>query len=265
MPESERTQLRKPERVQYLDRAFALLERLADAEEPITLSEIAERTELPAATVHRLLGFLTSQGYVQQVTAKRYRLGLRMIRLGRAAGRGLGTYAEPCLNQVVELFGETANIAMLESDLCVYVAQVPSPRTVRMFTEVGQMVTPHCTGVGKAILSLMPDDEVVALLHRVGMAARTEHTLTTPEALLADLAQVRKRGYATDDGEQELGVMCVAVPLLDLPFLAALSVSGPSSRLGSEQVPTMAARLTQIAAEFSAKFPGPDQTSELAG
>ena len=243
---------RNPERVQSLDRTFSLLEQLADG--PLTLSELAEATSLPMPTVHRLLRFLTSQGYARQDRSKRYSLGLRMIRLGQSASRGLGPWITPYLARLVDLFGETANMALLEGDACVYVAQVPSPQSMRMFTEVGRVVMLHCTGVGKAILSELGDDEVRGLLERAGMPARTEHTITTVPAMLETLDRGRRDGYVLDDGEQELGVRCVSVPLKDLPFRAAISISGPSSRVRSEDVPRIAPQLVAIAHEVSQQF-----------
>ena len=247
MSETEAEQPRNPERVQTIDRAFTLMERLADADGPLTLSELADLTNLPMPTIHRLLRFLTNQGYVRQEPSKRYALGLRMIRFGQSASRGLGSWATAHLASLVEKFGETTNMAMLEGDTCVYVAQVPSPQSMRIFTEVGRVVLPHCTGVGKAILSMLTDQQVTGLLERTGMPKRTDHTLTTVDAMLAELAQVRKLGYALDDGEQEIGVRCVAVPLLGLPFLAAISVSGPSSRITLDDVPRIAPELQAVA------------------
>ena len=242
---------RNPERVQSLDRTFALLERLADAGGSLSLSELAEATTLPMPTVHRLLRFLTSQGYVRQEPSKRYALGLRLVRLGQTASRGLETWASPYLARLVERFGETANMAILEGDSCVYVAQVPSPQSMRMFTEVGRVVLPHCTGVGKAILSTLPDQQVADLLSRTGMPARTPHTITSIPAMLSALAAARTVGYAVDDGEQELGVRCVAAPLLGTPLLAAVSISGPSSRVRPEDVADIAPQLQAIAADVA--------------
>lgn len=236
------------------DRVFVLLEALADAEAPPTLSELADLTDLPMPTIHRLLRSLASQGYVRQEASKRYALGLRMIRFGQAASRGLDSWAAPHLTSLVEKFGETTNMAMLEGDACVYVAQVPSPRAMRMFTEVGHVVMPHCTGVGKAILSMLSDQQVSDLLKRTGMPSRTEHTITSTEAMLTTLAQARTLGYTLDDGEQEAGVRCVAVPLTGLPFLAAISVSGPSSRITMEDVPRIAPELNAVAAEISRRY-----------
>ncbi len=228
------------EGVQSVDRVFGLLEHLADGGGSLSLSELAARSHLPMPTIHRLIRSLVNQGYVRQETSKRYALGPRLIRLGESASRMLGSWAMPYLVELVDTYGETTNMAMLEGDACVYVAQVPSPRAMRMFTEVGRFVMPHCTGVGKAILSTLPDPDVRALLSRTGMPPRTEHTITSPDAMVAALGAVRKQGYAVDDGEQELGVRCVAVPIRGLPFRAALSVSGPSSRVTVEQVPQIA-------------------------
>lgn len=239
------------ERVQSVDRVFSLLEHLADGDGSLSLSELATRSALPMPTIHRLIRFLVSQGYVRQDPAKRYMIGPRMIWLGEAASRMLGSWATPVLTRLVEEFGETTNMAMLEGDGVVYVAQVPSPRAMRMFTEVGRFVMPHCTGVGKAIMSTMSDGEVAALLERTGMPARTEYTITSVDTMLAELRTIREAGYAVDDGEQELGVRCVAVPVPDLPFRAAISVSGPSSRVTAEQVQHIAPAARGVAAELT--------------
>lgn len=228
------------ERVQSVDRAFSLIEHLADGGGSLTLSDLATRSGLPMPTIHRLLRSLVHQGYVRQEPSRRYAIGPRMIRLGEAASRMLGAWAMPRLATLVGQFDETTNMAMLDGDSAVYVAQVPSQQSMRMFTEVGRTVMLHSTGVGKAILSMLPDDEIVAIMKRTGMPARTEHTITSTESLLEAIGRIREAGYSIDDGEQELGVRCVAVPISGLPFKAAISVSGPSSRVTVEQIPLMA-------------------------
>lgn len=243
-----------PERVQSVDRAFSLLEHLADGGGSLTLSELAARSALPMPTIHRLMRSLVHQGYVRQEPSRRYAMGPRMIRLGDSASRMLGSWAAPRLEALVNQFGETTNVAMRDGDHAVYVAQVPSPRSMRMFTEVGHAVMLHCTGVGKAILSMLPDEEVTAVVRRTGMPARTEQTITQPDALLTALAEVRSRGYALDDGEQEPGVRCVAVPMRGLPFAAALSVSGPSSRVTVPQTAVMAPVMQGTAEQLSEGF-----------
>jgi len=245
---------RPAERVQSVDRVFQLLEHLADGGGARSLSELTRLTGLPMPTIHRLLRSLVHDGYVRQESSRRYALGPRMIRLGESASRMLGSWALPHLAKVVARYGETANMAMLEGDACVYIAQAPSPNFVRMFTEVGRVVPLHSTGVGKALLSTLDDEEALTVLRRAGTPAITEHTLTRPAVLLDDLARVRKNGYAIDDGEQELGVRCVAVPLDGLPFTAAISVSGPSSRISLDDATRIASHLQDAAVDIVAAF-----------
>lgn len=223
-------------RVQSLARAFDLLEHLADAGGSATLSQLAATSGLPLPTIHRLMRSLVGTGYVRQEASRRYALGPRLIRLGESASQMLGSWAMPYLADLVDRIGETANGAILEGDSVVYVAQVPSPHSVRMFTEVGRRVLPHSTGVGKALLSTLADDDVLALVKRTGMPAQTAQTITRPDRLLTELETIRARGYAVDEGEQEVGVRCVAVPVVDAPVRAAISVSGPDSRVTLDRV-----------------------------
>ncbi|TDC64946.1 IclR family transcriptional regulator [Actinomadura sp. GC306] len=234
-----------------MERAFDLLEHLADAGGEMALSELTEVSGLPMPTIYRLMRTLVNQGYVRQEPSKRYALGPRLVRLGEGASRLLGTWARPVLARLVDEVGETANMAVLEGDEAVYVAQVPSRHSMRMFTEVGRRVQPHCTGVGKALLSQLPDQRVAEILARTGMAAHTPNTLTTPEALLAELGRIREQGYALDDEEQELGVRCVAVPLRGVPALTAISVSGPSGRMTREAVPNVVPIMLEAAERFA--------------
>ena len=233
--------------VQSLQRAFDLLELLADAGGEASLSELAALSGLPMPTIHRLIRTLVALGYVRQNTNRRYALGARLIRLGEHASMQFGTWARPLLTELVDEVGETANLAVLERDEVVYVSQVPSKHSMRMFTEVGRRLLPHGTGVGKAILSQLPPADVRALLERTGMPAYTEHTYTDADALQRHLVKIAKQGYALDESEQELGVRCVAVPVPDAPTPAAVSVSGPEGRLTKEAVIRIAPVVQRIA------------------
>lgn len=217
--------------VRSIERAFDLLEHLADAGGRLALTELAEVSGLPMPTIYRLMRTLVNRGYVRQEPSKRYALGPRLMHLGETAGRLLGSWAQPSLVELVDEVGETANMAVLEGDEVVYVAQVPSRHSMRMFTEVGRRVNLHCTGVGKALLAQLPEAEAREIIGRTGLPARTPHTITDPAVLLEELERIRQRGYALDDEEQEIGVRCVAVPLSGTPTPAAISISGPQSRL----------------------------------
>ncbi|RSN27008.1 IclR family transcriptional regulator [Amycolatopsis sp. WAC 04169] len=233
--------------VQSLQRAFELLEHLADTGGEASLSELATLSGLPMPTIHRLIRTLVDLGYVRQNTNRRYALGARLIRLGENASMQFGSWARPLLAELVDEVGETANLAVLERDEVVYVAQVPSKHSMRMFTEVGRRLLPHGTGVGKAMLAHLPSEDVTALLARTGMPSYTEHTFTDEDALLRELAKIAQQGYALDEAEQELGVRCVAVAVPGAPVAAAVSVSGPSGRLTMEAVERIAPVVQRIA------------------
>jgi IclR family transcriptional regulator, acetate operon repressor len=237
--------------VQSLDRAFALLEHMADAGGGVALSELAVRSGLPLPTIHRIVRTMVASGYVRQLPSRRYALGPRLIGLGDAASRMLGEWARPQLTQLVDLAGETANLAILDGDAVVYVAQVPSRHSMRMFTEVGRRVPVHCTGVGKVLLAQRPPAEVRAMLDRIGMPAQTPHTITDPDRLARELERVRHQGYAVDDAEQELGVRCVAVAVPGGPASTALSVSGPETRVTWAAVERIVPLLQQAAAALA--------------
>jgi len=237
--------------VQSLERAFDLLEAMADAGGEIALSELATASGLPLPTIHRLLRTLADLGYVRQEPSRRYALGPRLIRLGDSAGQMLGAWARPQLAALVESVGETANLAILDGARAVYVAQVPSPHSMRMFTEVGRRVLPHCTGVGKALLAQLPDSQVSAIIAATGLPAQTPNTITDPAEFMRELQKIRRQGYAIDESEQEVGVRCVAVPVLGLPAVTAMSCSGPASRLTNQAVDAHLPLLKRAAGELT--------------
>lgn len=238
--------------VQSVERAAELLELLADAGGESALSELAAEIGLPLPTIHRLVRTLVNRGYVRQLPNRRYALGPRLIRLGESAGRQFGTDARPILSTVAAELGESANLAMIDRDMVVYVAQASSGQSMRMFTEVGRRVFTHCTGVGKAVLAQLDDQTIREIMRRVGMPAQTDQSITDVEALITDIHAIRERGYAIDDGEQEIGVRCFAVAVPDAPTPTALSVSGPDSRVTMEfadrAVPVLQRRADEISA-----------------
>lgn len=240
--------------VQSLDRAIDLLEIMTDLGGEAGLSELATGAGLPLPTIHRLMRTLVSRGYARQLPSRRYALGPRLIRLGESAGRQLGAGTRPYLERLARELGETANLAMIDRDMAVYVAQASSAHSMRMFTELGRRVYCHCTGVGKAVLAQLPDTTVREIVGRVGMPAATDLSITDVDRLLVELDTIRGQGYAVDDGEQEIGVRCFAVPVPHAPTPTALSVSGPAARVtyefGAAAVPVLQAAAVQISTEL---------------
>lgn len=242
--------------VQAVERAFDLLEVLATNGDHTGVSELRDATGLPYATIHRLLGTLVAMGYARHDPGTRkYSLGARLVPLGDSASRLFGLWAGQYLAELEEASGETANLAVLSEHAALYVAQVPSRHRMRMFTEVGNRVPPHATAVGKVLLAFRPREVARATIARVGLPARTPNTITDPNRFLAELDAVAERGFAIDDGEEEVGVRCVAVPVPGAGgSVAAMSVSGPASRLTLDTCERLAPRMRKVADALSKAF-----------
>ncbi len=241
--------------VRSLDRAFELLELMGTHEDGMALSQLAASSGLPVPTIHRMVRTLVTSGYVMQLPSRRYALGPRLTGLGERASRTIDAWVRPPLLALAEHTGETANMAMLDGHMVVYVAQAPSSRhTVRMFTEVGRHVYAHCTGVGKVLLAQLPAHDVRAIVDSAGMPARTDRTITDHDALTSELERVRAQGFAVDDGEQERGVRCVAVAVPG-SVTTAISVSGPAGRLTRHSVPGLVPLLVRAADGLGARGP----------
>jgi DNA-binding IclR family transcriptional regulator len=248
----------KRDSVQSLERAFDLLEALA-AGGSLGVTELAGRTGLVPSTAHRLLQTLVGRGYVSQSPETgRYLLGYKVVEIASGIEHRLERLrivARPHLEGIQRATGETVNLVVLQSDRVVYIDQVEGSRNVRMFTAEGTTVPAHTTGSGKAILALGPPETVTALYGDRGALERlTAHTLVTLEALEDDFKRIRRRGYALDNEEHEDGVGCVAAPVFDHTGrpCAAISVSGPTTRILHEHSEQLGALLVERAGRVSA-------------
>lgn len=267
VPTDKTTNARATGGVQAINRALDLLELMAAAGGESSLTDLASAAGLPLPTIHRLVRTLASRGYVRQEPSRRYALGPRLIGLGDSASRLISVWARPHLTELVDAIGETANLALMDGDYVMYAAQVPSRHVVRMFIEVGRRVPMHSTGVGKTLLAQLPEASARDILERSGMPKQTPHTITNPDDLLRELEEIRHRGYALDEGEQEVGVRCVAVPVPGIQTLAALSISGPGGRLTAKvvdrAVPLMTAAARRLARDLTGqKLADTEKTEE---
>jgi IclR family acetate operon transcriptional repressor len=136
----------------------------------------------------------------------------------------------------------------------VYVAQAPGRHSMRMFTETGRRAAAHSTAVGKAILAELSDEAIDAMFGPSGMASQTQNTITALPMLKRELRAVRRRGYAIDEEEQEIGVRCVAVAVPDLTILGAVSISGPVGRMAEDVIDAAIPKLRQAAARLTANL-----------
>jgi IclR family transcriptional regulator, acetate operon repressor len=255
------TDERQESRVQSLDRALDILETLAAAGGEIGLSELAARVSLHISTVHRLLSVLVSRGYARQNTPSgRYALGPHLLKLASSAV-GTGQFdvrheARPILHELGNTTGETTNLVVLIDQQVVYLDQVASRHTVRMFTQIGTRAPIYCTGVGKALLAFRGAAETEAYMSQERFEPRTPTTISSAAALRDELRCIRERGYAYDDGEMESDVHCVAAPVFDHTgtTVAAMSVSGPAMRFNRARMEEVIPVLLRATLELSARL-----------
>lgn len=238
--------------MQAVDRALQLLGLIVSADPEMGLREVSQVSKLPVATTHRLLQALVSGGYVSQNPANRqYTVGPAAFELAARIGtsRNLAQLAQPCLEELVRLSGESANLAAMEGGEVVYLAHVESPRMVRMFTQVGNRVPIHASGTGKAILASLDREHREQILAGRKLTRYTPHTITDRRKLEAEIDRIEQRGYATDLGEYEEGVHCIAVPVRSphSRVYASISVSGPSSRLTLRKIEAIAPDVMRVA------------------
>lgn len=244
-----------------LDKALNVLELIARSGDA-RLGALAEATGYPPATIHRMLKALVRRGYVRQDPAlKAYTIGLKCLELSSRVRDHLGliTAARPVMQQLMEKTGETANLVCFEGAEAVYVEQLSNTRSLlRMFTRVGARVPLHSSGVGKAYLATRPLAEARAYFRNASKVRYTGNSLMKEENFLKDLEQTRRRGYALDREEFEEGVGCIAaVVTLHGEVAAAISISGPSSRLLGKNTARLAAEVVRSAAAVSERLAGP--------
>ncbi len=249
--------------VQSLTRGLTLLELIAQANGSVALTELAQQAGLPNSTTHRLLTTMQQQGFVRQVgDLGLWTIGSHAFIVGSSflQSRNLLAMVHPMLRKLMEASGETVNLAVLDhSDYqAIIIDQVQCTALMRMSAPIGGKLPMHASGAGKAFLANLNDDQVSSLLHRKGLHAYTHATLVSPVHLKEDLAQIRRRGYSFDDEEHALGLRCIAACLFDEhrePF-AAISISGPISRITDDRVTELGALVISAAKEVTLAYGG---------
>jgi IclR family transcriptional regulator, KDG regulon repressor len=229
--------------VSSLTTGVTLLELFLGADtDELGVREMSRRSGLSKSNVQRLATELAACDLLEQnPTTGGYRLGLRLFELGSAVPvrRELHDAAATVLASLMHVTGETAHLGVLDGTHVVYVAKVESDRSIRLSTNVGGRKPTYCTGVGKALLAFA-GAEVVRAVVADGLAALTDRTITDGARLDAELAEIRRRGYAVDDEEYEEHLRCVAAPVLDHTdaVIAAVSIAGPAHRMTVEELGT---------------------------
>ena len=241
--------------VESVTRAIKIIECFSESGFELDLSEIVHKTNLPKATVHRILATLKNGGLVNQDSENRkYKLSLKLFELGSLVFRKLKLReaALPFIEELSEKSGETVHLGILDKDEVISIEKADSSFSLRSSIYIGKRAPAYCTGVGKALLAFQPPDKTRLLLQSK-RKKYTANTITDANKLKEELEKVRKEGFAVDNMEHEEGVRCVAAPLRNYEgkVVASISISGPSIRITEGKIPQLVLMVKETAKNIS--------------
>ncbi|PLP58979.1 IclR family transcriptional regulator [Mesorhizobium loti] len=241
-----------------ITRSLNLIEVVGLSERPVTLLELAAKIDMPKATLHRLCQRLAEEGFLfREPDRRHYSVGPRLFKMGLTiVGSGVGTQRHAILRQVVDVTGETCNFVARSGTDAIYLARVESNWPLRVHLEPGARVPLHCTASGKLLLAHMDEQQRQKLLGLMTFERLTPATLLSPDALEAEFAEILRNGYSTDREEFMLGLIAIAVPVLDANgrVVATLACHAPKARLSLEKakryVPVLQSAARKLARTF---------------
>src|ERR1700738_5367898 len=247
--------------VQSVDRALVIIETLAEDDEGYRLSDLAVRTGLSTSTVHRLLATLEKRRFVRfDRYESKWHVGAQSFAVGAtfARRRNFMAQAMPYLRKLRDQTRETANLAVVDDEAIIVLTRMESREIMRSLTKVGGRVAMVASGVGKAVLATYSDEDVNAIIRRQGMPRLPEKSIVRPGELFRELQAIRRQGYAIDDEEARMGLRCVAAVIYSdcSEPLAAIAVSGMTSRMTDDRLPSIGVTVREVAAELTVALGG---------
>ncbi len=251
--------------VKSLARGLSMLKALAAHPHGLALADLARAVKLAPSTTHRLLDTLVQQGFVRQSADGLWQVGMTCFEVGTAffVARDWVRDLHPTLVDLSERGNETANMGTLDGHDVIFVAQVECREVMRMVAPLGSRAPAYASGVGKALLAARESASVLRHLPDPMPEPFTPTTLVDAQAVLDDMDQIRRRGYAIDWEERNPGLRCVAAPVFDEQGAAqvAISLSGPATRMDEDRVHLLGAWVSAIAYRRTRELGGqwPDQ------
>ena len=237
-------------------KAFSLLEVLAESEEPLGVTELADRLSFGKSNVHRLLQTLIALNYVRKTDGAGYMATLRMWEFGsRIVSRVvLRDIARPTMRHLSSLTKEAVHLSQYDAGEVIYLDKIESKEPVRAYTQLGGRAPAYCTATGKILMAYIPEAEVRQVYE--GVQASTRNTVTDVEVFLQQCATARDRRYALNTGEWREDVIGLAAPIADASgaVVSAIGISAPASRLGPDAIERFAPELVEAGREVSRRL-----------
>ena len=242
--------------VGVISKVLRILEALQGSSAGLGLKSICDSTGINKSTAHRFLKHLEREGYLLRTQAGAYLIGPRLAQISAHSNLSatLQAVARPILWDLWKATQETVNLAVLDRGTVLYVDVIESPHEFRLASRVGARRSLHATALGKALAAFLPAEQREDILSTITFQAPTPSTVMNLVQLRQELEKVRRQGYAVDNEEAVQGARCVSAPILGAREepLAAVSVSGPVTRISLNQVPALAAAVRSAANNISA-------------
>ncbi|UOQ44286.1 IclR family transcriptional regulator [Halobacillus salinarum] len=224
-----------------LERCLILINKLADYPKGLGITELSHHLDIPTTTVHRIVSTLLNFNMVKKdINTGKVLLGMHMVYLASKIidSIDLRESARPYLEDLRDKTNEVIHLCVRENEEVVYIDKVESNQKVKIASKIGYRANLHCTGVGKALLTGLEDEEVRKILKNKGMTKYTETTIIDPEQMIKHLHEIKNKGYAIDNLEHEADIRCVAAPILDYTnkVIAAISIAGPETRVTNQKI-----------------------------
>ncbi|MBA2520567.1 MAG: IclR family transcriptional regulator [Chloroflexia bacterium] len=247
--------------VRALERALDILDAFDVATPELTITRLAERTGLPKSTVIRLVSILVERRFLERpAEAESVRIGVRAFEVGSIyiQSTSLEAEARPIMARLADETGQTANLGILDDGDVVHLAVAAPDRPLRYWASIGKREDAHYTGLGKVLMAALDDRELDRFLASRRLVRKTDRTLTEPAALRAEIARIRARGYGIDDEESNLGIYCIAAPIVDHTgaVIAAVSISGAKSEFTDQVTPISIDAVRRAGHDISVRLGG---------
>lgn len=242
--------------IQVIERAIKIIEVLEKYPYGISLKELAQEVDLNKTTIFRILATLENYNYIMQdQNTGMYKLGYKFLELSNSVLQRLDIRGiiHPYLEELSTINGEVVHLVILDGDMGLYIDKVDkSSGPYKMVSSIGKHAYLHSSGVGKVLMANMDEEQISKIIERKGLPKFTDNTITTKERLMEELLNVRTRGYAIDEIENENGIRCVAAPVFnfDGEVIAAISIAGFTITVTKERL----AELIDIIKEYSIKI-----------
>jgi DNA-binding IclR family transcriptional regulator len=244
--------------VPALEKALAIIEALAEQDEPMGTSHLCKLLDIPKTSVFFILNTLEHNDYISKSDDGRYKLGTKFVGIGLSIlnKMNIKEFAKPCMEKLLKETGFTVHLAILDHGEAMYIDKSENDGYVKFSTYIGQRHPLHTTGVGKALAAYLSEEQLDKIIQSKSLLPRTENTITSIAHFKSALEMIRSQGYAIEDEEGEIGIRCIGAAIFnhENQLAASISVTTLRSELPIQEIPLIGEKVKLTAMEISRRL-----------